>query len=95
VGGSITCRVFNAGAFPVEISSRQIFNNVGGQVALSSDTCNVSLRPTKTRAYAAPITGNFAFSCRMFELGADGNVRGVAEIQNSSHAVLNTVPLNK
>jgi hypothetical protein len=95
VGGSITCRVFNAGAFPMAIVSRQIFNNVGGQVALSSDSCSGSLQPTKTCAYAAPITGNLAFSCRMFEEGGDDNVRGVAEVQDSSHTVLNTVPLTK
>jgi hypothetical protein len=95
VGGTITCRVYNAGSHSVTLTPRQIWNNAGGQATLSSDTCNVSLAPNKTCAFAAPITGNFAFSCQTSEESIDGAVRGVAEIQDSSHAVLNTVPLTK
>jgi hypothetical protein len=88
VGGSITCRVFSAGAFPIENTSRKIFNNLSIPVTILTDSCNVTIKPTGYCAYAGRITG-------MFELGRDDNVRGVAEIQHSSHAVLKTVPLTK
>jgi hypothetical protein len=95
VSGTVTCRVFNFGVFPVTIGLRQIFNNAGGLAALNSDSCGVSLASTKTCQFSAPITGNFAFSCRIFESGNDGNVSGVAEIQAPNHSVLNTVPLQR
>lgn len=95
ISGTVTCRVFNFGAFPVTISLRQIWNNAGGLAALNSDSCGVSLGVTKTCQFSAPITGNFAFSCRIFERGDDGNVSGVAEIQAPNHSVLNTVPLQR
>jgi hypothetical protein len=64
-------------------------------VTLLSDTCNVGIPPAQSCAYSGPITGNFAFSCHMFETGVDGIVTGVAEIQSSGGTVLNTVPLTK
>lgn len=95
VGGTITCRVFNAGVGSLSLTTRQIFTNTGSAVSLSSDSCGVGILPGHTCAYSAPITGNLAYSCRMYETSVDGGVRGVAEVQSSSHAVLNTVPLTK
>ena len=95
ITGTVTCRVFNFGVFPVSITLRQIWNNAGGLSALNSDSCGASLASTKTCQFSAPITGNFAYSCRIFESGNDGNVTGVAEIQASNHSVLNTVPLQR
>lgn len=95
ISGTVTCRVFNFGVFPVSIAVRQIFNNAGGVATLNSDSCGASLASTKSCQFSAPITGNFAFSCRIFESGNDGNVSGVAEIQAPNHSVLNTVPLQR
>lgn len=95
IGGTITCRVFNAGVGSLSLTTRQIFANTGSAVALSSDSCGVGILPGGTCAFSAPITGNLAYSCRMYETSVDGGVRGVAEVQSSSHAVLNSIPLTK
>lgn len=95
VGGTVTCRVFNAGQGSLSLTTREIVNNAGGVVTLSFDTCNVGISPAQSCEYGGPITGNFAFSCHMFETGVDGIVTGVVEIQSSGGTVLNTVPLKK
>jgi hypothetical protein len=94
-GGTVTCRVFNAGSGSLSLTTRQIFTNTGTAVTLSSDSCGVGIPPTQTCAYSAPITGNFAYSCRMFETSVDGNIRGVAEILSSGGVILNAVPLTR
>jgi hypothetical protein len=96
VGGSVTCRVFNFGASAVSIPTRQIFTNTNVLVSLFADSCNVPLGSAHTCAFAGAISGNFAFSCRLIATGADDTrLSGMAEIQNSSHSVLNSVPLTK
>jgi hypothetical protein len=95
VGGSVTCRVFNFGAFPVSIPTRQIFTNTNILVSIFADSCNVPLASAHTCAFAGAISGNFAFSCRLIATGADTRLSGMAEIQNFSHSVLNSVPLTK
>jgi hypothetical protein len=93
VGGSVTCRAFNFGTAAVSINLRQIFDNTGTMVALTSDSCNVSLGPGKSCAYSAPITGQLAFSCRLRTDGAGTSLSGVLEIQTVGNTVLTTVPL--
>jgi hypothetical protein len=95
VGGSITCRIFNFGAFSTSITVRQIWTNTGVSVAPTFDTCTVALAVGQTCSYGAPITGNLAYSCRLIAQGISPSLSGVAEVQNSSHAVLNTLPLQK
>jgi hypothetical protein len=95
VGGTVNCRIFNFGAYGVTVTAREIFNNTGASVALTSDTCNVALAPTKSCAYTASIVGNLAFSCKATVIGIDPKISGVTEIQNSSHSVLTTVPLSR
>jgi hypothetical protein len=93
VGGSVTCRVFNFGTTAVSISFRQIFDNTGAMVTLTSDSCNVSLGPTKSCSYSAPISGNLAFSCRLRTVGTGTGISGLIEIQSVGNTVLTTVPL--
>jgi hypothetical protein len=93
VGGSVTCRVFNFGTAAVSINLRQIFDNTGAMVAVTSDSCNVSLGPAKSCAYSAPISGQLAFSCRLRTEGASTSLSGVLEIQTVGNTVLTTVPL--
>lgn len=94
-GGTITCRIFNNSAYGVNIVKRQIFTNTGASLTLSSDTCTATLASTQMCAFAASITGPFAFSCRVYTSGTDGEVTGVAEVQNSGNAVLLSTPLQK
>ena len=93
IGGAMTCRLFNAGLSSATVSFRQIYDNTGAAVALSGDSCNVTLAPTKSCAFAAAIGGNLAFSCRAGISGNDENVSGVVEIQNSGGGVLTVVPM--
>ena len=93
VGGNVVCRLFNAGLSVAIVSFRQIYDNTGAATALSSDTCNVALAPTRSCAFAAAIGGNLAFSCRAGVYGQDEKFTGVVEIQNSSNAVLTVVPM--
>jgi hypothetical protein len=95
VGGTIVCRLFNAGFFTATITSRQIWNNAGGFTAPTADSCSAGLGPQKSCEFDAPITANFAFSCRAFVSSTDEKVSGVAEIQAPTHAILNTIPMGK
>ena len=96
VGGSVTCRVFNFGTSSVSIPTRQIFTNTNSLVSILGDSCSVPLGAAHTCAFTGAITGNFAFSCRLIATGTDDTrLSGMAEIQNSTHNVLNSVPLTK
>jgi hypothetical protein len=95
VNGSVTCRVFNFGGFPVSIPTRQIFTNTNVAVHLFTDTCNVPLLVGQYCAFAGTISGNFAFSCRLIATGTETRLSGMGEIQDSRHNVLNSVPLTK
>ena len=94
IGGTVVCRLFNAGGFSVSVSSRQIWDNTGASVVLSSDTCGVAVTPGKYCAYTAKIAGNLAFSCRAVTNGVDNNVSGVIEIDNSANQPLQLIPLH-
>jgi hypothetical protein len=94
-GGSVTCRVFNFGGFPVSLQSRQIFTNTNIPVSILADSCNVSLPSAHYCAFTGAISGNFAFSCRLIATGTETRLSGMAEIQDSRHNVLNSVPLTK
>jgi hypothetical protein len=90
-GGSVTCRIFNAGLQPVTISLRQIFNNASTTpVALTSDTCTAAIPPLGYCAFAASPGGNFAFSCRINANGSDNNISGDVEVRatNGFSAIL-------
>jgi len=93
VGGTVTCRIFNFGAFTATVTVRQIWDNNGANVPLAGDTCGAGLGSGKTCAFSAPIGGNLAYSCRAYALGNDTNLSGDVEIQNSSHAILNSLAL--
>jgi hypothetical protein len=79
----------------MSITARQIWTNTNASVTPTSDTCNVPLASNQTCAYTLSPTSNLAYSCRVFAIGNDGNLSGIVEIQNSSHAVLVTTPLHK
>lgn len=95
IGGSVTCRLFNYGAFSVTVSNRQIWTNTGVSVAPTSDSCNVALPVGKSCAYSAAIAGNLAYSCRAIVQGIEPRVSGVAEIQAPDHSILSAVPLGR
>lgn len=92
-GGAVICRIFNAGVTPVTITTRQIFTNTNVSIPLIFDNCNVALGPLKYCAYQGTIGGNLAHSCRIVALGTDPDLRGIAEVQNSSSVVLFTSPM--
>ncbi|MCI0600108.1 MAG: hypothetical protein L0Y50_04800 [Beijerinckiaceae bacterium] len=93
-GGSVTCRIFNAGLSPVSISFRQIWTNTGVAPALSTDTCNVAVPSTGYCAFTTPASGNLAYSCRINSSGTDNNITGVIEVRATSGAQV-TLPLHK
>jgi hypothetical protein len=77
----------------VTISQRQIWDNTGSEpFQLLSDTCNVALGVGKSCAFAAPINGNLAFSCRVVATGANPKVSGVAEIQDLNNSIVTRIP---
>ena len=93
-GGAITCRIFNAGLTSVSITATQIWINTNSLVTPTSNTClTFPLGPEKYCAYTAPISGNFAFMCRITAAGTDTNLRGVAEVQSSFGNILNVQPM--
>jgi hypothetical protein len=95
VGGTVTCRVFNAGGGSLSLDTREIVTNTGVAITLSSDTCAVGIPPGQSCASAGQITGNFAFSCHMFDASTDGIITGVIDIESPSGAILATSPLRK
>jgi hypothetical protein len=92
-GWIVACRVFNAGPVAVSIIARQIYTNTNVLVPSASDTCNVPLGPQQYCAFHAPLGGNFAMTCHTVVTGSTANLRGVAEVQNPSHVVMNTLPM--
>ena len=95
-GALVACRVFNFGATAVTISVRQIFANTGDPVTINSDTCNVSLLPGKSCAYASQYsTSQLAYSCRLVARSTAVNISGVVEIQSLHGDILAALPLTK
>jgi hypothetical protein len=92
-GGTITCRIFNAGLTSASITSTQIWINTNALVTPTSNSCLTSLGVEKYCAFTAEITGNFAFTCRITAAGTDTNLRGVAEIQGPTGIILNALPM--
>jgi hypothetical protein len=94
VGGSIACRVFNFGSVAVSIMTRLIIDNTNANVTPTSDTCGAPLAVGQYCAFIAPITGNLAYSCRVIDTSTgSSSLSGVAEIQSSTGAILNSLPL--
>jgi len=91
-GVAFVCRVFNYGLVSVTLSERQIWDNAGNAVLVSSDSCNVALGVGKSCAFSAPISGNLAFSCRVVAGGSNPKISGVAEIQDVTFSVLARIP---
>jgi hypothetical protein len=94
LGGTVICRLFNAGGYNVTVSTRQIWDNTGVSNVLSADSCGPAITPGKYCAYSVKIGGNFAFSCRAVTNGTDNNVSGVIEIDNSANQPLFVIPLH-
>ena len=94
IGGTVVCRLFNAGISSITVSTRQIWDNTGASDGLFSDSCGVPVTPGKYCAYTAKIAGNLAFSCRAVTNGIDNNVSGVIEIDNSANQPLQLIPLH-
>jgi hypothetical protein len=95
-GGSVTCRIFNAGLAPVTVVARQIFVNASvAPVALSSDTCTAAVPPQGYCAFAASPAAifNFAFSCRVVTNGSDNNISGAIDVHTSTGVAI--LPLQK
>jgi hypothetical protein len=92
-GGTVTCRLFNAGSGTAQISSRQIITNLGGIATLADDSCAAGLGASQSCQFDANITGNFAFSCRVTTSGQGIVVRGVSEVRSIDGVVLNTLPM--
>ena len=95
VGGRVACRIFNFGTTPVSITTRQIFTNTNVSIVPATDTCNVALGVAQYCAFEAPITGNFAYSCRVVAQGTTTNISGVAEIKLLNGTISTTLPLQK
>jgi hypothetical protein len=89
----ISCRVFNFGNAPVSFTTLQIFASNNASVNPTANTCGTSLQNNQTCAYAAPIIGNVAYSCRIVDGSTSSSLSGAAEIQNSTGEVLNALPL--
>ena len=93
--GSVTCRVFNAGLAAVTVTTREIFLNTSATpVSLSSDTCAAAVPSQGYCAFSAVVTGNFAYTCRVFTNGTDNNISGAIDVRTSS-GIPAFLPLHK
>jgi hypothetical protein len=92
IGGTFSCRIFNAGAASVTISARQIFVNPGTAIALTSDTCSAPLAAGKYCAFTSGV-GNFAYICQATTVGSAASLRGLGEVQTSAHAFITSEPM--
>jgi hypothetical protein len=95
VGGAISCRVFNFGTAPVSITTRSIFDNTNANITPTFDTCGTPLAVGQYCAYAAPITGNLAYSCRMIDQSTSSSLSGAAEITGPGAVFISVLPLQK
>jgi hypothetical protein len=92
-GGVATCRVINVGTTSVNITLRQVITNTNGILPLSSDSCGGLVAPGKNCAFSAPVSGNFALSCRLFVSGNDPQISGTLDVQNPIGTVRVVVPM--
>lgn len=84
-GGSVTCRIFNAGVTSATINIREILSNASTTpIPLSSDTCTTAVPPSGYCAFAVSpsAVNNFAFSCRV-TTSAD-KISGAVEVRAPS-----------
>jgi hypothetical protein len=88
-GGTITCRVFNAGSGAATISTREIIANSNVVITSTFDNCNKPLGAAQACQFNAPIPGNLAFTCLAAASGSNVSLRGVAEVTSTSGAILN------
>jgi hypothetical protein len=93
-GGTVTCRLFNAGTTTVSVNNRRLITNTNSVVPLSSDSCGAPLGPEENCAFSAPITGNFAYSCLVNASGSTVSLlRGSIDVTNTLNSLLNSLPL--
>jgi len=96
VGGIVICSIFNGGTQSVTVPYRQIYDQLGNQLALTSDNCNVTLGAGKTCFYEAAIGSPARFlSCRAITNGIDNTVSGTVELFNSTGQFLLSTPMHK
>lgn len=83
--GSVTCRIFNAGTTTVNITSVQIFDNVGTAIQATRNNCaNKALAKQKYCEFGASPPGNLALMCRLVTTQTGTNLRGVVEVFTST-----------
>lgn len=94
-GGTITCRIFNAGLTAVNAAQRQIWTNAGVSATPTSDSDNAAVAPNNYCAFSFGLVSNFAYSYRIVTSGAETDVRGLAEVESTSGAIISTIPIAK
>ena len=94
-GGTITCRVLNAGVGTVNISLKQIITNTNAILVPTIDSCNVPLPSANYCDFRFSPGSNFAYTCRLVVSGTDPNLSGSIDVQTSGSAVLVNAPLQR
>jgi len=94
-GGLFVCRIFNMGPGAVTITQRRILRDVGSVAPLTTDNCTTPLAVNKSCRFAAAISSNFSYICKVVTAEPATNLRGVAESQGPTPeaTIFNTAPM--
>lgn len=95
-GGVVTCRIYNFTTEIVDITVKQITDNLNvTQISFDFDNCptNNKLGSTRNCSFGINIPGKLAYSCRVFVSGKDPRISGTLETQKNQ-VVLTVVPLS-
>ena len=94
-GGTVVCRLFNAGGSAATVSSREIWSSFIGKVAPSHDECTGVLAAQKFCQYFLTPASRATFACRAVTSGLEENIRGTMLIYSTSGQLLLSLPMEK
>jgi hypothetical protein len=94
-GGTVVCRLFNAGGSAAAVSAREIWSSFTGKVAPSHDECTGVLAAQKFCQYFLAPASRATYACRAVTSGLEENIRGTMLIYSTTGHLLLSLPMEK
>ena len=94
-GGTVVCRLFNAGSSATTITAPEIWSSFTGKVAPSHDECTGTLAAQKFCQYFLAQATRATYACRAVTSGVEENIRGTILIYGTTGQLLLSLPMEK
>jgi len=85
--------VFNAGTAPVTVLSKQILDQSGNEIPLTSDSSWDTIGPGEHKRFASTSIGNYSYAARVVVDGSAETLRAVLQIKQSGTSLIMNSPL--